>query len=148
VLLDDDSKIEFRNFNALTGFMGELAMKKSAGGKVGYTTIKKAFSDNGVVLSSPNEIKDEVVNEDPNFKTKFEQLWKNIPELSSADFEQYYDNPKKTINQKYNYRVSKFLALEIVNALKIVNNPDKIISDLIDYASSQTKESSVFVKAF
>ena len=147
VLLDDGSKIEFRNFNALTGFMGELAMKKAAGGKVGYTIIKKAFEDNGINLTSPNEIKDEVVNEDPNFKTKFEQLWKNIPELSSADFEQYYDDPKKTINQKYNYRVSKFLALEIVNALKIVNNPDKIISDLIGYASSQTKESSVFVKA-
>lgn len=147
VLLDDGSKIEFRNFNALTGFMGELALKKAAGGKVGYTIIKKAFADNGIVLSSPNEIKDEVVNEDPNFKAKFEQLWKNIPELPPSDFEQYYDDPKKTINQKYNYRVSKFLALEIVNALQTVDNPNEIISDLIGYASSQTKESSVFVKA-
>jgi len=147
VLLDDGSKIEFRNFNALTGFMGELAMKKAAGGKVGYTIIKKAFEDNGVNLTPPNEIKDEVVNENPNFKTKFEKLWKSIPELSAADFDQYYDDPKKTINQKYSYRVSKFLALEIVSALKTVDNPDEIISDLIGYASSQTKESSVFVKA-
>jgi hypothetical protein len=147
ILLSDGSKIEFRNFNALTGFMGELALKKAAGGKVGYTVIKKAFADNGVALSSPNEIKDEVVNEDPNFKAKFEQLWKNIPELPPSDFEQYYDDPKKTINQKYNYRVSKFLALEIVNALQTVDNPNEIISDLIGYASSQTKESSVFVKA-
>jgi hypothetical protein len=148
VILDDGSKIEFRNFNALTGFMGELGLKKAAGGKVGYTIIKKAFNDNGFSLSSPNEIKDEVLNEDPKFKTKFEKLWKNIPELSSADFDQYYDDPKKTINQKYSYRISKFLALEIIDALNKAENPNEIISDLIGYASSQTKESSVFVKAF
>ena len=148
VILDDGSKIEFRNFNALTGFMGELGLKKAAGGKVGYTIIKKAFNDNGFSLSSPNEIKDEVLNEDPKFKDKFEKLWKNISELSSADFDQYYDDPKKTINQKYSYRISKFLALEIINALNKAENPNEIISDLIGYASSQTKESSVFVKAF
>jgi hypothetical protein len=148
VILDDGSKIEFRNFSALTGFMGELGLKKAAGGKVGYSIIKKAFADNGFNLSSPNEIKDEVLNDDPDFKTKFEKLWKNIPELSSADFNQYYDDPKKTINQKYSYRISKFLALEIIDALNKADNPNEIISDLIGYASSQTKESSVFVKAF
>jgi hypothetical protein len=148
VILDDGSKIEFRNFSALTGFMGELGLKKAAGGKVGYSIIKKAFADNGFNLSSPNEIKDEVLNDDPDFKTKFEKLWKNIPELSSANFDQYYDDPKKTINQKYSYRISKFLALEIIDALNKSDNPNEIISDLIGYASSQTKESSVFVKAF
>jgi hypothetical protein len=148
IILDDGSKIEFRNFSALTGFMGELGLKKAAGGKVGYSIIKKAFADNNITLSSPNEIKDEVLNEDPKFKAKFEKLWKNIPELSSADFNQYYDDPKKTINQKYSYRISKFLALEIVDALNKAEKPNEIISDLIGYASSQTKESSVFVKAF
>mgnify|MGYP003346502408 CR=1 FL=1 len=77
--------------------------------------------------NSPNEIKDEVLNEDPKFKDKFEKLWKNIPELSSADFEQYYDDSKKTINQKYSYRISKFLALEIIDALNKSNNPNEII---------------------
>jgi hypothetical protein len=148
IILDDGSKIEFRNFSALTGFMGELGLKKAAGGKVGYSIIKKAFADNNITLSSPNEIKDEVLNEDPKFKAKFEKLWKNISELSSADFNQYYDDPKKTINQKYSYRISKFLALEIVDALNKAEKPNEIISDLIGYASSQTKESSVFVKAF
>ena len=88
------------------------------------------------------------MNDDPDFKTKFEKLWKNIPELSSSNFDQYYDDPKKTINQKYSYRISKFLALEIIDALNKSDNPNEIISDLIGYASSQTKESSVFVKAF
>ena len=148
VILDDGSKIEFRNFSALTGFMGELGLKKAAGGKVGYSIIKKAFADNGFNLSSPNEIKDKVLNDDSDFKAKFEKLWKNIPELSSVDFDKYYDDPKKTINQKYSYRISKFLALEIIDALNKANNPNEIISDLIGYASSQTKESSVFVKAF
>jgi hypothetical protein len=147
VLLSDGSKIEFRNFNALTGFMGELALKKAAGGKVGYSIIKKVFADNGFDLSSPTEIKDEVVNDDPDFKNKFKTLWGNIPQLSDADFESYYDDPKKTLNQKNSYRISKFLALEIADALNKAENPNQIISDLIGYASSQTKESSVFVKA-
>jgi hypothetical protein len=86
VLLSDGSKIEFRNFNALTGFMGELALKKAAGGKVGYSIIKKVFADNGFDLSSPTEIKDEVVNDDPDFKNKFKTLWGNIPQLSDLIF--------------------------------------------------------------
>ena len=148
VLLDDGSKIEFRNFSGLGGFQGEIIGKKAAGGKVGYSIIRKAFADNGINLSSPNEIKDEVVNEDPNFKSKFEKLWKSIPELASEDFEKYYDDPKKTLNQNFSYRVSKFLALEIIDALNKIDNPSKVISDLMGYASSQTGDSSIFVKAF
>ena len=146
-ILFDDASMEFRNFNGLGGFQGEILGKKAAGGKVGYGTIRKALSDNDISLSPPKEIKDEVVNEDPKFKKKFEKLWKSTPGLESEDFEPYYDNPKKTLNQNLTYRISKYLALEVINGINNSNNPNEIISDLLNYASSQTKESAIFVKA-
>ena len=139
---------EFRNFSGLTGFQGELVLKKAAGGKVGYSIIKKSFADNNINLSDPNEIKTQVEKNDPDFKVKFEKLWNNFPELASEDFNLYYDDPKKTLNQKESYRISKFLALEIANAISKTQNANKIISNIIGYASSQTNVSSVFVKAF
>jgi hypothetical protein len=117
ILLKDGSKIEFRNFSGLTGFQGELVLKKAAGGKVGYSIIKKSFSDNNINLSDPNEIKTQVENNDADFKVKFEKLWNSFPELASEDFNFYYDDPKKKLNQKESYRISKFLALEIACAL-------------------------------
>jgi len=147
ILFDDASSIEFRNFGGLTGFMGEIIGKKAAGGKVGYSIIKKALNDNGIQLTDPKEIKNQVVENDPEFKVKFKKLWNETEGLDSADFERNYTNPKKTPNQNLLYRVSKYLALEVVNAIANSNNPNEIVNDLIKYASSSTKDSAVFVKA-
>jgi hypothetical protein len=146
-ILFDDAAIEFRNFSGLTGFMGEIIGKKAAGGKVGYSIVKKALNDNGIQLTDPKLIKNQVVDNDPEFKTKFKKLWSETEGLNSADFEKNFDNPKKTPNQNLLYRVSKYLALEVVNAISKSDDPGEIITDLINYASSSTNDSAVFVKA-
>ena len=146
-VLFDDAAIEFRNFSGLTGFMGEIIGKKAAGGKVGYSMIKKALSDNGIQLTPPEEIKTQVINDDPEFKARFKKLWDSTEGLDSADFEINYDNPKKTPNQNLLYRVSKYLALEVVNSIANSDDPEEIVNDLINYASSSTNDSAVFVKA-
>ena len=146
-ILFDGGKMEFRNFNGLSGFQGEIIGKKAAAGKVGYGIVKKALADNGIELSSPSDIKQEVLDDSEEFKSKFKNLWSSTPGLSADEFEQYYDNPKKTLNQKLSYRISKYLALEVVNAINNSQNPDKIITDLLNYASSQTGDSAIFVKA-
>jgi hypothetical protein len=146
-ILFDGGKMEFRNFNGLGGFQGEIVGKKAAAGKVGYGIIKKALTDNGIELSSPSDIKQEVLDNSDEFKSKFKKLWSSTPGLEAGEFDQYYDNPEKTQNQKLSYRISKYLALEIVNAINNSSNPDKIIADLLNYASSQTGDSAIFVKA-
>jgi hypothetical protein len=146
-ILFDGASIEFRNFGGLTGFMGEIIGKKAAGGKVGYSIIKKALNDNGIQLTDPKIIKNQVVDNDPEFKAKFKKLWNSTEGLDNDDFERNYDNPKKTPNQNLLYRVSKYLALELVNAISNSNDPDEIVNDLINYASSSTKDSAIFVKA-
>ena len=146
-ILFDDVSIEFRNFGGLSGFMGEIIGKKAAGGKVGYSIIKKALNDNGIQLTDPKEIKKQVVDNDPGFKSKFKKLWDETEGLDSNDFERNYDNSKKTPNQNLLYRVSKYLALEVVNAIANSNTPNEIVNDLINYASSSTNDSAIFVKA-
>ena len=146
-ILFDDASIEFRNFGGLTGFMGEIIGKKAAGGKVGYSIIKKALNDNGIQLTPPKEIKNQVVEDDPEFKAKFKRLWDSTEDLDSNDFEKNYTNPKKTLNQNLLYRVSKYLALEVINAIANSNDPEEIVNDLINYAASSTVDSAVFVKA-
>jgi len=146
-ILFDGGSLEFRNFGGLSDFQGEIIGKKAAAGKVGYGIIKKALANNGIELSSPSDIKQEVLSGSEEFKSKFEKLWSSTPGLSASEFEQYYDNPKKTLNQNLSYRISKYLALEVVNAINNSLNPDKIITDLLNYASSQTEDSAIFVKA-
>ncbi len=146
-ILFDGGKMEFRNFNGLGGFQGEIIGKKAAAGKVGYGIVKKALADNGIELSSPSDIKKEVLDGSEEFKTKFKNLWSSTPGLSASEFEEYYNDPKKTLNQNFSYRISKYLALEVVNAINNSSNPDKIIADLLNYASSQTGDSAIFVKA-
>ena len=147
LLFGDGGKIEFRNFNGLSGFQGEIIGKKAAGGKVGYSVIKKVLSDNGIELSSPTEIKDQVINNDPDFKSKFKSLWSKVDGLVDSEFDFYYNNPKKTPNQNLLYRVSKYLGLEVINAINTSENPSEILNDLLSYASSSTKNSAIFVKA-
>ena len=146
-ILFDGGKMEFRNFNGLGGFQGEIIGKKAAAGKVGYSIVKKALADNGIELSTPSDIKKEVLDDSKEFKAKFKNLWSSTPGLESSEFEQYYDNSKKTLNQNLSYRISKYLALEVVNAINNSSNPDKIIADLLNYASSQTADSAIFVTA-
>ena len=146
-ILFDGGKMEFRNFNGLGGFQGEIIGKKAAAGKVGYGIIKKALADNEIEISSPSDIKQEVLNDSEEFKSKFKKLWSSTPGLEASEFEQYYNNPEKTQNQNLSYRISKYLGLEVVNAINNSPNPDKIIADLLNYASSQTGDSAIFVKA-
>ena len=148
VYFGDDGSIEFRTFGGLGSFQGEILGKKAAGGKVGYnTTIKKIFSDNGITLPDQAEIRDEVVNNDPKFKEKFQKLWDSTPGLNASDFENQFNNPKRSENQNLVYRISKYLSLSVVNAINNAGNPSKIVTDIVNYASSKTARSAIFVKA-
>ena len=113
---------------------------------MGYGIIKKALKDNGTTLPDAKEIKDEVVSNDPKFKEKFQELWNSTPGLNASDFENQFNNPKRSTNQNLVYRISKYLSLFVVNAINNADNPSKIITDIINYASSSTAQSAIFTK--
>jgi len=147
LVLFDDASIEFRTFGGLGSFQGEILGKKAAAGKIGYSIIKKALIDNGITLPDQKEIRDEVVSNNPKFKEKFQKLWNSTPGLNASDFENQFNNPKRSPNQNLVYRISKYLSLSVVNAINNANNPSKIVTDIVNYASSSTSQSAIFIKA-
>lgn len=147
VYFGDNGSIEFRTFGGLGSFQGEILGKKAAGGKIGYGIIKKALSDNGISLPDQKQIRNEVVNNDPKFKEKFQKLWNATPGLDANNFESQFTRRGRSANQNLVYRISKYLSLSVVNAINNANNPSKIITDIINYASSSTAQSAIFVKA-
>ena len=138
--------MEFRNFGGDTGFMGELEGTGAAAGKVGYGYIKSVLDKYDVEVSSPKTIRTQASEEDPDFKAKFKELWDKTEGLDPNDFESNY-NARPTPKSNQAWRISKYLALELFNAIDKSEDKNEIIDAFVRYASSQGDESSVFVKA-
>jgi len=146
ITFSDGGRMEFRNFGGDTGFMGELEGVGAAAGKVGYGYIKSVLDKYNVAVSDPKVIRTQASEEDPKFKAKFKKLWDETEGLDINDFESYY-NAKPTPKSNQAWRISKYLALELFNAIDESEDKNEIIDAFVRYASSQGDESSVFVKA-
>ena len=146
ITFSDGGRMEFRNFGGDTGFMGELEGTGAAAGKVGYGYIKSILDKYNVEVSDPKIIRTQASEEDPKFKNKFKKLWDETEGLDPNDFESNYSaRPTPKSNQAW--RISKYLALELINAIDKSENKNEIIDAFVRYASSQGDESSIFVKA-
>ena len=77
---------------------------------------------------------------------RFKELWDKTEGLDPNDFESNY-NARPTPKSNQAWRISKYLALELINAIDKSEDKNEIIDAFVRYASSQGDESSVFVKA-
>ena len=139
-----DGKIYFRTFNFATNFAGEILGKTAAHGKIGEGPLNDVLKQNGLPpLERSKVVKSnlESKNEDTinifyeNFITVSENIEKNqfLELIESKDID---------------WQVSKYMALHIAAEIKKSPNniASEVLSDIIGYASSATKSSSVFVK--
>lgn len=139
-----DGKITFRTFNFATNFAGEIKGKTAAHGKIGQGPINDVLSQNNLpTLIPPKEIQEKIKNKDKEFYQDYYNIYNQI--LEDIDSENFNDYMRE---KDMNYLVSKYLSLKLTS---IIQNQDKsvqneVISDIIRYASSSTKSSSVFVK--
>lgn len=139
----DDGKIYFRTFNFATNFAGEILGKTAAHGKIGAGPINDVLKYN----------KTEVIPNSKDIKSKFES---NNEELLNDFYENYNIVVGELDKEKFlefvstkdmDWKVSKYMALHISSIAK--QSPtlsNEILSDMIRYASSSTKSSSVFAK--
>jgi len=139
----DDGKIYFRTFNFATNFAGEILGKTAAHGKIGAGPINDVLKYN----------KTEVIPNSKDIKSKFES---NDEELLNKFYENYNIVVGELDKEKFlefvttkdtDWKVSKYMALHISSIAK-QSQPlaNEILSDMIRYASSSTKSSSVFAK--
>lgn len=142
-LLFDGGQICFRTFNFGTNWAGEILGKTASHGKIGFGAINTILKKFNIELQPTKEIKqfweEHYCVGLTSFKILFE---KYIKDTNIDDFNIFIQ--EKNID----WRVSKLLGLQLVS--KIENQPmdiqNKIITEIINYASSELDESSVYLK--
>ena len=144
VLLYDDGSITFRTFNFAGNFAGEIKGKKAAGGKIGQGPINDVLRSNDLpLLPTAKNLQDEFKSNNQRLIDDFYQSYTTIVENISPEA---FDELVKS--KDLNWLVSKYLSTKLAFTINSIE-PDRqneVISDMLSYASSSTKSSSVFIK--
>lgn len=139
-----EGKIIFRTFNYATNFAGEIKGKNALHGKVGHGPINDVLSQNNLprLMLSKNVVSNIKEKNQEFYQDYFDIYNKLLEPINTEDFNDYMRN------KDLNYLVSKYLSLKLTSLIIGQEDPirNEIISDIIRYASSSTKSSSVFIK--
>jgi len=142
-LLYDGGKICFRTFNFGTNWAGEILGKTANHGKIGFGAINGILKKYDIELKPTKDIK---------------LLWEEHPYVALSALMLLFTTkidilPREEfdifiLEKNIDWKVSKLLGLQLI--AKIEHQPkdiqDQIITQLINYASSELDESSVFLK--
>ena len=144
ILLYDNGSITFRTFKFAGNFAGEIIGKKAAGGKIGQGPINDVLRSNDLpLLPAAKEVQEGFKSNNQRLIDDFYQSYSTIVENISPEA---FDELVKS--KDLNWLVSKYLSTKlafIINSIE-PDRQDEVISDMLSYASSSTKSSSVFVK--
>jgi hypothetical protein len=136
----NDGKIQWRSFDNLQAYQGEVLGASSKQGKITHSVLNKYIQEVGLpALASPNSVKEEVLNNSKSFQKKFTQLYKTY---SNGDLNKIYD--EKTDDWKF----SKYLGLNLVDTLNNASSKQQnsVINNMINYAKSSSSFSSTYIK--
>lgn len=142
----EGGKVQFRNFNDITSWQGEIKGKEASGGKIGHgivSSILKSLGQSG--LSNQKEILTSCQKPDDGFINSFYKLYNNTKSLSKVSAEEFANNFKKA---PLGNRTSNYFNVEFLNQFGKLSsdNKDAFISELVGYAKSSSSFSSIFAK--
>ena len=144
-----DGEIQLRNFSSRpvpSSWQGEIKGKTAAGGKIGGGVIFEGAIDTGV-----NKTKLTLPNQTPIDKpseAQFKQFATMFKELSNSK----ESIPNLIIQAKAGQRkdktwwMSKYIGIDLVYTMIKEKKMDPLCSYMFQYASSATKNSSIFIK--
>lgn len=142
-LLFDGGKICFRTFNYGTNWAGEILGKNACHGKIGFGAINSILKKYKLELKTAKEVKQDWEEHEYINRTALLILFREHIEDIDGDLFNIFISEKNI-----DWRVSKLLGLQLVT--KIENQSEeiknKIITEIVSYASSELDESSVFLK--
>lgn len=143
-LLYDGGSMTFRNFRFGTNYAGEIDGKTAQHGKLGLGPINDNLKLNGLeLLPSSKDIADKFNEGDKEVVKNFKNLFlKYIEGSKNEDFDEIMST------KDMNYKSSKYLSLKLLDIIESAskNVQDELVSDMLRYASSMSKLSSVHVK--
>ena len=135
-------KIQFRSFNAVAGWQGEIKGKTSAAGKVGGGPLAKIFERFNIKLVESKYVISSLKNKDEKFSNEFVELMSTY--YTGLDKEMVKTEMFKPNNLDYVY--SKYCSLDMLTKFLKSNSKEDIIRNIIGYAMSSTDLSAVFIK--
>ena len=154
-LFIDGQQLDFRSFSDFVAVNMEILGGKARGGKVGYNQQRyaakeflntKNLPDNQKIVIQSRKIHTELSTGRTGADT--EKFWSMVQETdTNIKEEDFYDYPK---TRKAADVHSKLAATYVCHAIMKANmkNKNEFATNVFNIASSQTEDSSVYVKAF
>lgn len=144
-----DGQIQLRNFSSRpvpSSWQGEIKGKNAAGGKIGGGVIFQGAVDVGVQknkLSFPTQTP--ISNaKDQDFK-QFATMFKELTN-SKEKIQTLIEQAKFGYKKDKTWWMSKYIGINLVHTMINQKKIDALCSYMFQYASSATKNSSIFIK--
>lgn len=142
-LLYNEGQIRFRTFQFGSGWAGEIQGKTASHGKIGLGGVNSILKKYGIELQTTKQIKKLWEEHEYIAKSALMLLFTSkIDILPKEGFDIFIQD------KNIDWKVSKLLGLQLItkieNQSQLIQN--KIITEIINYASSELDESSVFLK--
>lgn len=144
-----EKEIQFRATSGEASWQGEIKGATAAGGKIGGGNVNfylKKYVGSGVFIKSEDEILKFVKTKD--FFPEFYSLYKKHFDGNILPYEEFVMNANKKQSESKGYLFSKYINMKFIDLFLSANPPtrNKIATDFIRYAASDTDQSSFFVK--
>jgi len=144
-----DGEVQLRNFSGRpvpSSWQGEIKGKAAAGGKIGGGIIFQGAQDIGIPrakLTLPNQVPIEKPT-DADFK-KFAMMFKELSGTNEK-LDALIVQAKSKQRQDKTWWMSKYIGVDLVYTVMKENKQDALCKYIYEYASSATKNSSIFIK--
>jgi hypothetical protein len=142
-------EVQFRNFSSRavpSSWQGEIKGKAAAGGKIGGGIVFGGAVEAGVPkakLTLPNQVPIDKPT-DADFK-KFAMMFKELSG-SKEKIETLITQAKAGQRQDKTWWMSKYIGIDLVYTVMKEKKMDALCKYIYEYASSATKNSSIFIK--
>lgn len=144
-------EIQLRTFSSRpepSSWQGEIKGKTAAGGKIGGGLVIRAALESGIPQSkllTPQQFASEIAKPKEETFKKFATMFKEISG-SKDKIENLILEAKKNQRQDKTWWLTKFIGVNYCYTIMKNNKSNEVTKWIYQYGSSQTKNSSIFIK--
>ena len=144
-----DKEIQFRATSGEASWQGEIKGATAAGGKIGGGNVNfylKKYTGKGVFEKEEKEVINFTKSKD--FMPEFYKLYKKHFNGKVLPYEDFVINANLKQKESAGYLFSKYINMKFIDIFLSATGPtrNKIATDFLRYAASNTDQSSFFVK--
>lgn len=144
-----DREVQFRATSGEASWQGEIKGATAAGGKIGGGNVNfylKKYVGEGLFDKSEDEVLKFVKTKD--FFNEFYALYKKHFDGKILPYEEFVMNANNKQKESKGYLFSKYMNMKFIDIFLSANTAtrNKIATDFVRYAASNTDQSSFFVK--